>query len=148
VKNSKASALLLVFAISFFLTFFAMRCWYHASLICDIQSQRELYYKQFYLAEKILDSGINLVCKNFDNFLKFKVSVNADPGVDELAPEFVAEFIVSKVPKKDKLFLTANLIEQNEVRCSLRCTLERKKRQDTINETCFIVDNFTLSSSL
>ncbi len=141
MKQSNASALLIVFAISFMLTFFAMRCWYQASLICDVQRQRELYYKQFYLAEKILDLGINFACKNFDNFLKFKTPTDINLCINELSAEFIAKFIVSKVPQKDKLFLTANLMKQSEVNCCLRCTLERKG-------ALYVVNNFTLSSSL
>lgn len=154
-KNSGASALLLVFAISFILTLSVMRCWYVGSLICDIQEQRELYYKHFYITEKILDFGIKLCCERFDDFLKFKISINCDLNSclsgEEVKTGFKLEFFVSKVLKKDILLLTVNLINKNEVKCNLRCLLERNvriKKNSDKKDNCFVVNNFTLSTSL
>lgn len=157
IKNSESSALLLVFVIAFILTLSTMRCWHVASLICDVQNQRELYYKHFYQAEKVLDFGIELACKNFDRFLKFKnpMEINVDGCLsdEQVRVGFEGKFLVSKVTKKDILLLSASLMNKNEVKCNLKCMLERKlgiksEKNNDKNKIYFIVNNFTLSASL
>ncbi|MFH1254117.1 MAG: hypothetical protein V1646_01655 [bacterium] len=81
-KLSFGSALLLVFVISFVVSLAAMRCWQVSSLICDVQYQRELFYKRFYMTNRILNAGIDLACKNFDTFLKLKKTTDIAPSVD------------------------------------------------------------------
>jgi hypothetical protein len=81
-KLSSGSALLLVFVISFVVSLAAIRCWQVSSLICDVQYQRELFYKRFYLTNRILNVGIDLACKNFDTFLKLEKTTDVATSVD------------------------------------------------------------------
>lgn len=84
-KFSSGSALLLVFVISFVVSLAAIRCWQVSSLICDIQYQRELFYKRFYLTSRILNVGIDLACKNFDTFLKLEKTTGASTSSDAIS---------------------------------------------------------------
>jgi len=139
-----------------------MRCWQFSSLICDVQCQRELFYKRFYLTNRILDVGIDLTCKNFDRFLQLKkttdvatsVDVNFCLTEDEIRNANIARFTVSRfsirsVKKSghmaERLLLLASLVNNNEIVCNLRCLLKRKTNG---NEVSFVVTHFTLSSSL
>lgn len=177
-KLSCGSALLLVFVISFGVSLAAMRCWQVSSLICDVQYQRELFYKRFYMANRILNTGIDLACKNFDTFLKLKKTTDAATSIDvnfcltdvEIKNANIARLTVSKfAPQtrristrkavtrrvlskyknidtgKDRLLLSASLVNNNAIVCNLRCLLERKANG---NEVSFVVSHFTLSSSL
>jgi len=192
-KRSCGSALLLVFVISFVVSLAAMRCWQVSSLICDIQYQRELFYKRFYMTNRILNAGIDLACKNFDTFLKLKTSTDVATSVDvnfcltdvEIKNANIARLTVSKlapqvrqvsmrrvstryvstkstqktknlVQGKDRLLLSASLVNNNEIVCNLRCLLERKtngslnaeKKDQNDKGMSFVVSHFTLSSSL
>jgi len=176
-KCSCGSALLLVFVISFIVSLAAMRCWQVSSLICDVQYQRELFYKRFYMTNRILNAGIDLACKNFDTFLKLKKTTDVATSVDvnfcltdvEIKNANIARLTVSKLapktrqvstrnglskyikkPKnidlgKDRLLLSASLVNNNEIVCNLRCLLERNANG---KEVSFVVSHFTLSSSL
>ena len=103
-KLSCGSALLLVFVISFVVSLAAIRCWQVSSLICDVQYQRELFYKRFYLTNRILNVGIDLACKNFDTFLKLEKTTDLATPVDvnfcltdvEIKNANVARLTVSK----------------------------------------------------
>lgn len=161
-KFSHGSALLLVFVISFVLSLAAMRCWHVSSLVCDVQCQRELFYKQFYIADRILNTGINLACKNFDNFLHLKnptsIELSSDLTDDEISKLYTVQFTVSKVAKRSGcLILSANLICKNEIVCNLKCLLERNINGNTNGNLAsvrsakaqlFVVSHYTLSSSL
>jgi hypothetical protein len=146
-KFSCGSALLLVFVVSFVLSLAAMRCWHVSSLVCDIQCQRELFYKQFYITDRILNAGISLACENFDNFLQLKKTDSSTQcfqmssylSVDEISKFYKAQFTVSKIAKRfakwpDCLVLSASLICKNETVCNLRCLLERNVNgKDNVN---------------
>jgi hypothetical protein len=155
---SCGSALLLVFVISFVLSLAAMRCWHVSSLVCDIQYQRELFYRQFYITDRILNAGISLACENFDNFLQLKKTDNYTQcfdmssylSADEISKSNTAQLTVSKVAKRsgqrpDCLVLSASLICKNETVCNLRCLLERGVNGKAKS---FFVSHYTLSSSL
>lgn len=157
IKFCDGSALLLVFIISFVLSLAALRCWRVSSLMCDIQYQRELFYKRFYLAQRILNSGIDLSCKNFDSFLKLKKTTSIDLNFcltdDEIRNSNAARLAVSGFIKiVDCLVLSASLVQKNEVVCNLRCLLERKinaeKKKAEDKRIYFVVNNFTLGASL
>jgi hypothetical protein len=165
-KLSHGSALLLVFVISFVLSLAAMRCWHVSSLVCDVQCQRELFYKQFYISDRILNAGIRLACKNFDNFLQLKnptsIELNSYLTDDETSKFITAQVTVSKMAKMSNcLILSASLICKNETVCNLRCLLERNvdgkanKNVQAVGSytrssksTSFIVFHYTLSASL
>lgn len=161
-KLSNGSALLLIFIISFVVSLAAIRCWQVSSLLCDVQYQRELFYKRFYLTNRILNAGIDLACKNFDTFLKLKKSTDVAMPIDmnfcltelEIKNSNIAQLTVatvmskkikSDIPKPNRLLLTARLFNNNENVCKLRCLLERKKNENGVS---FVVSHFTLSYSL
>lgn len=150
LKLSHGSALLLVFIISFIVSLAAMRCWHVSSLMCDVQYQRELFYKRFYMTNRILNAGIDLACKNFDIFLKLGNATDVDvnfclteaeiknantarfsvSGVALKAKESSEKKIKSKASSKlkltpDHLLLSASLMSNNESICTLRCLLKR-----------------------
>lgn len=112
-KLSRGSALLLVFIVSFVVSLAAIRCWHVSSLMCDVQYQRELFYKRFYLTNRILDAGIDLACKNFDTFLKLKKTTDVATSVDvnfcltddEIKNANVARLTVSKFVLKTRQIL-------------------------------------------
>ncbi len=171
-KLSCGSALLLVFIVSFVVSLAAIRCWHVSSLMCDVQYQRELFYKRFYLTNRILNSGVDLTCKNFDTFLKLKkptdVDVNFCLTEVEIKNANVARFTVfapkakseiktkQSVCKTDCLVLSASLVNGNQIVCNLRCLLERNANGNLNAETkdqngtgiSFMVTYFTLSASL
>lgn len=156
-KSSSGSALLLVFTVSFILSLAALRCWRISSMMVDIQYQRELFYKNFYLSQRVFNSGIDLTCKKFNNFLKLKKSVSVDVNFCltdvEIKNGNFAHVTVSTLAKNTNcLLISASLSQKNEIVCNMRCLLERKiseKNKETKEQRIyFVVNNFTLSTSL
>ena len=172
IKCSCGSALLLVFIVSFVLSLSALRCWRLSSLMCDIQYQRELFYKRFYITRRIFNAGVDLTCKKFDSFLKLKKPISVDVNFCltdvELNNANVAHMTVLKFGKvADCVLISVSLLQKNEVVCNMRCLLKRAApvktvpalavRDHTVNaekkyakekRIYFVVNNFTLSSAL
>jgi len=140
-KCSCGSALLLVFVISFIVSLAAMRCWQVSSLICDVQYQRELFYKRFYMTNRILNAGIDLACKNFDTFLKLKKTTDVATSVD-------VNFCLTDVEIKNanSARLTVSKFAPQERHVSMRL-VSTKSTQKTKN---FVLgtDRLLLSASL
>jgi hypothetical protein len=163
IKYHGGSCILFILMISFVLSVIGLRCWQIASLLCDVEYQRELFYKRFYLAERVFNMGVESVCKNFDNFLNSKRFVDINVGAclteEEIRQYFtvyfkVANFKTDKFQKKsDCLLISAGLLNKCEIVCNLRCVLERKvadQASKSLNQNgyYFVINNFTLSSSL
>jgi hypothetical protein len=157
IRNSEGSALLFVLIISFTFLLLSIRWWKISGQRCDIQYQRELFYRRFYITQRICDVGINLACKNFDRFLQLKKAMKIDLGScltdREIASGNIAQLTVSKCATvKDCLLISVALIQGGEFICNIRCLLDRKigaeNNEAKTKRIYFAINNYTLGSSL
>lgn len=78
MKRSDANAMLMMLSMVTVLISVSYKIWRIASLRIDVEHQREIYYKRFYLADNILNEAVKISMKNFDSIFKSQKPVKLD----------------------------------------------------------------------
>lgn len=158
MKTNNGSSLLIIFMMTTFLSMLSFGYWYKTSLLVDLVNQREIYYKNFYLTEKILNYGIDFAKTNFtqltvdDTKVIFPVVLDANFLLQDLPNlDLVAEIIINKVSEKQKLYLKAILLSKSNknILCKLSCKLamtEVFNEKSKEKQIYFVVQNFTIGN--
>ncbi len=163
MKTKDGSSLLIIFMMTTFLSMLSFGYWYKTSLLVDLVNQREIYYKNFYLTEKILNYGVNFAKNNFTQLtvdgtkVIFPVILDAQFLLTDLKnpdltnPDLSAEIIINKVSEKQKLYLKAILLSKSNknILCKLSCKLamtEVFNEKSKEKQIYFVVQNFTIGN--
>ena len=132
--------------------------WQKMGLIVDLVSQKEKYYKNFYLTKSLLDYSLFLIKNNFqDYFLRINktkkpVILNLDNilkalannicGQDNFIQDFKSYTNVTNTDKKDVLFINTVLQDKNnKILFKLSCMLIKDSEK---NE--FVIENNTIGN--
>lgn len=147
--RKQGSCLLLILSIVFILLVALLKCWRISSLRVDVQNQREIYYRRFYLIDNVLKTTINAAGKNFDQFIKSEMPVKINL-TEEVKNSGYAAFgqirrvVIKKKVKPDELVVSAFLTdENNDVVFTLKCLLEKKPIAGRL-ETKFVISGCTI----
>jgi hypothetical protein len=146
VKNSDANALLLVLSMIFVLTTASYQIWQVLSLRVDVERQREIYYRRFYLTDSILNDATAIAAKNFDQIFTSKVAIKFNFAERVKESGYVAYAWASAVfekgkPKPDLLAVGAYLIKADQCAFSIKCLLTRLCSK---TQTGFTVSNYSI----
>jgi cell division protein FtsB len=139
--KSSASALLLVIFITSVLSLLTFACWHKSSNYLDLAVQREQYYKNFYLTEKVLDFAISVAKKNFDSLQKTNIDTSYLVNKDN--QDLQAKLFLEK--KDNRAYLVSilqNKKNQKEL-CKLSCLLSKFVEEKKVR---FAISYFTIGN--
>lgn len=150
-KKKNASALLLVLGMTSLIGFFTIGWWHRCSLSYDIVCQREYYYENFYLADRVLWYGVSIAKQHFCDFLNTKkkrscIELDVQKALkitkenkNNNKKNIVVRCCVAPAAKKDfVLYVVAILYREKELCCAVACSLVRKE------DDRFCIENYTL----
>lgn len=145
----QGSALLLLLSIIFVLIAATMKCWNISSFRIDVQAQREIYYKRFFLTDKLLNILIDLSINQFNQLSDSPEPVKIDlyEHVKNSGYSALGQVSVVRVKKKvipNELAIAVFLVEGQDVVFLQRCLL-CKKRIVGRTKLSFVVLGFTIN---
>ncbi|MBD3231184.1 hypothetical protein GF322_00825 [Candidatus Dependentiae bacterium] len=150
--NKNGSSVLIVLMITTFLSMLVFGYWYKSSLLLDLVNQREKFYKNFYLTEKILKYGIQTVGDNFDKFIntdiKFPLILDASFMIENI-PMLQAEVLINKIDLEPTILISAFLKNKKIILCKLSCKLSKTEifNDKTKNKEYYsFIQNFTINN--
>jgi len=165
-KRSDGSVLLLVLGVTSTVMILSLAMWHSMSLMVDLVSERERFYKNFYKTETILHVGLTAVRANFDTLMSaarkhempLMLAITAPTAFFE--PGITARCVVDwhDQLQNDALLVKALVYDHQRIACALSCVCVRIKAQQNAKSnitsidgeggaqqrSCFVVRNFTI----
>ncbi|MCF7899107.1 hypothetical protein K9L05_00470 [Candidatus Babeliales bacterium] len=156
LKKNKSYILLLVMTITSMLSLLMFAYWQKMGLIVDLASQKEKYYKNFYLTKSLLNYSLFLVKNNFENYFseinktKKPVILNLDNILKTLAnnsqdnylQEFKSYTSITCTDKKNAFNINTVLQDKNnKILFRLSCLLIKNSEK---NE--YTIENNTIGN--
>ncbi|MBD3273592.1 hypothetical protein GF385_04565 [Candidatus Dependentiae bacterium] len=134
------------------------KIWYKSSLILDLTFSREKFYKNFYLTDTLLNFGLKLVKKDFENLILTKewpIKFNLNFLLDIIEKktklkykDFSSEMILNKNPNSFKIInIYINLYCKNKKNPIFTLCCDIKKEEipnDSKNEQ--VLQQFTIKN--
>jgi len=150
MNKSPGVALIMVLLVTSLLSVLSLQFWFLTGLQYDLIRQREEFYTHLYDTQGVLDSGLVEIQHNFmkivSQLTSQKTSIRLDQG-NRAKKNIVVSITQSKESGDEHaLLVTAENKEKECVRCCLRCLVF--KRQGSYGEQLFVVECFTLGSSI
>jgi hypothetical protein len=120
--------------------------WQVASLRIDVEQQREIYYKRFYLADSVLDAAIEVASKNFDQIFKLKTPIKFDVAQNIKNSGYAACAQVSATFKKGKaipdiLVVSVFLFKADQSVFATKCLLNRRRSNTKVG---YVISNYSI----
>jgi hypothetical protein len=163
MKQQKAFVLPVVLALATVVSMLLIACWWVTSLQVDIVSQREQWYNNLYVTERVLNDGLVTVRKEFDRIAKrlvvAKTSLTWEAADTKVADggQRVTRTVVVSLPKagKGSAVITDQLVVQVRARIAdrlvgaARCLLTKEIRSTGKGkEIRFVVSHFSIGDTV
>lgn len=140
MKHAKGSALLIVLALMGLTSALVMHAWFITSLQYDIVQQRELWYKNFYAAEIVLNVGLVHVSKQFELFVQCAAS-SSQPLMVDLSRTLGHDGVIFVTKCNDRVGGDGLVIRTNQLQCKLSKVVSKK-------EIHFVASHFTIRTGV
>ncbi|MFA5074886.1 MAG: hypothetical protein WC436_02170 [Candidatus Babeliales bacterium] len=153
IKKNKGYILLLVMTITSMLSLLVFCYWQKMGLILDLVTQKEKYYKNFYLNQALLNYSLFLIKNNFENYYlkiyktKQPVNINLDSIVENLAKNSQDNYlqnlrsytIVANVIKEKKQQRVQNSQSYNNQAIIISTFLQDKNNKILFKLSCLLI---------
>lgn len=132
-----------------------MYAWFIASLKYDIVCQREQWQKNVYETESALGFGLQLVKVQFNEVEKrlqeIKEPIECDLSSILASTGLLVIIIIDKpknIAKPDALMIRALAYRNKNLVCQIRCVLRAIAPKKTTQEKQFVIEYYTVGSTL
>ena len=151
------TALILVLTLTTFLMLSLTIFWKKSSLVLDLTTTRQQYYKNLHLAKTAINFAVKIVSQNFKLFLKEEKAVYLDFSFLSDSSNQNIDVVINKSltinkssnekANDEKIYLTACLYEENKLLCRLACYIYFDNNFGNKGEEgAFVVDAFTIGN--
>lgn len=161
MKASHGSALVIVLSLLGVVSVLVMHAWFITGMQYDIVLQRELWHKNFYATEMLLNVALAQVSSNFEMIAK-QASLSKEPVFIDLSQmleknkndstgkqEVVSVQSCNDKAQEGALLVRALYLENKVCMCQLQCLLKKTAESEQNNkEIHFVASHFTLGAGV
>jgi|GEM_PF-1867123 hypothetical protein len=149
----KGFALYLVIFFTSIIGVLVATLWQRSTLFVDLVRSREVYYKNKYASEVILDYGIELIKQNKKLFFTKEICERMPFTLDvsflfeqTTFKKIFASITIKPQAETGALLLHAFLKEEDKILCSMSCLISQKYNVEDSKKSLFVVDHITIGN--